>query len=212
MRALRSSNVMKQNLMYNYLMKKLLLAVFLFAGSILSTKAQQSSFWHPDRLTLSYFGSHFTHPGFKVEAEKVIWEKAIFKEKRQRSKQHQFIIGPSAGFYSHWRYQKGLFLQLTTGYRHIGHQGFTKEVRLGLGGLQTFIPNTFEVGEDGSLERKRFSGNTYLMPSVSLGLGKDIPDSDWGWHVRPILFWYVPHYPRTTMNIALEVGVSRRLG
>ncbi len=193
-------------------MKKLLLGFILFTLSFFSLKAQESSFWKPDRLSLSYFGSHFTHPGVKLEAEKIIWKKDYLREKKQRNKRHEWVAGPSLGFYSHWRYQKGLFLQAHTAYRHIGHRGFTKELRIGLGFLETFVPHTFEVGADGSLSRNRFATNTYFMPSLSLGLGKDIRDSDWGYHIRPVIFWYIPYFPSQTINVALEVGISRRIG
>lgn len=192
-------------------MKKLLPVILLFMGFLLCGKAQESNLFRPDRLNVSYFGSHFTHPGLKLELEKVTWEKNYVKAKRQRSKRHEVFLAPSIGFYNHWRYQKGFFLQATPGYRHIGHRGFTKEVRIGFGLLQTFVPNTFEVGENGELSRNRFAGNTYFMPSVSLGLGKDIPDSPWGYHIRPMVFWYMPHFAKPTMNFVLEAGVSRRL-
>jgi hypothetical protein len=200
-------------------MKKLiLLSAFVFATIMLQAQTDLS-------LNVSYFGENVIHPGLKVGVEYPIWEKEKIKVRRigfmenkfgSKARTKQLFVTGNVGFYNHANNHSAFFINSELGYRHIKQKkGRYLGANIGLGYLQRIYNiDTYELNEAGELEEIG-GGKGQLMTSLSLVYGQDLSfknDSPLSWHVKPTLLFLSPYGYTTVPNLALEVGVTYKLG
>lgn len=183
---------------------------FLFAVLFWSNGHSQS------RLQLSYFGNWITHPGLRAGIEFDLAEKEVAKVregKPNKMRLHQLMVVPSIGFFTHPGTQSALMLQGDLEYRRTGTRGGLWGASAGAGFMKTFIPNTFSVDENGSVE-KVSAGHSYITTKLSLLAGKDL-EAKRGIPLqvfaKPGVMLAMPNFPNNIGYFILELGVVYKL-
>lgn len=193
-------------------MRLLVTILFVFAFTdLFSQKDKLSS------ISYSYFGEMITHPGFKLGVNYQLkhWEKDQGTKKTGETQpiSKSILIGPTIGFFYHKRYQTGLFIMPEVKYKRQNQQGRFYELGVGLGYLRTFIPNTYEVNENGEV-RATSAGHHYFATSYFVSFGKDLSvtkNIPVAYFIKPQFLYAVPNFPKGTGYFAFEIGMNYKL-
>lgn len=197
-------------------MSRFFLAVFLIL-SVYQVKAQDSLAIHQKKIkgfSLSYFAEYYTHYGVKAGTEYPLWSKEIVKVKRNSKEIHKnksvFVTG-NIGCYIHKRNHVGLFVNSEIGYRKTRNKGLNYEYLLGIGYLHTFLQgDTYQVNDDGSVERVHLAGQSNLMASLSFGVGYNF---DYHYHkpyalfIKPGFFIQYPYNTAFAVRPTIDLGI-----
>jgi len=141
-------------------LRKLFLIFFIIIGN--SIYAQKTI-----PVNLSYFGETITNPGFEIGYENNFYNGLNFTV--------------SLGFYVHQRNHAGLFFTSGIFWRHTFQTGYSMELGIGLGYLNTWAHggNVYNVDDNGNVSVKQKTGRANFMPLVKLGLfGWDFRESN----------------------------------
>ena len=88
------------------------------------------------------------------------------------------------------------------------------EVLLGAGVMRTFVnADTYRVNDVGEVDRVRLAGQWGFVPSLSLGLGKDlgfVKESTWAFQVKPTVYFQMPYNQTVLPHVVLEAGITRK--
>jgi|GEM_PF-1298249 len=197
-RSIRNANAVK-------IKYKLLISFCLIVFQTISANAQLTSEVFK-KLNISYFGVSGTYPGIKLSSS--LLEKSI------GTKSKILLLG-GIGAYYHYQNNTGAFLSLDLRYKLINDKGLFGDFTLGAGYLRTFLAGkVYEVSPNGEVKRIYLAGNNQFMPSLSIGIGKELKKSN-----APISEYFFRlggflQYPFNTMwlpNLTIEVGVSFNL-
>lgn len=159
----------------------------------------------PESFSLSYFGEMGTHPGLRLSATYAL---ADWQKQRNPSIKKSFLLESSVGFFYHRRYQTALFFLPELELAQMRPNGRTFGFGLGLGYLRTFVPNTFEVEDDGRVN-KTPAGHQYLLSSVFIAFER--PLGSVHFFIKPELLYAVPNFPKGVGYFAFEFGVKKGL-
>jgi hypothetical protein len=111
-------------------------------------------------------------------------------KEKTKVKTREFLLRGDLGFYWDPGSHVGLFTTYGIGYRKTGTKGF--QFNLGanpLGYYRSFLPETYEVNDNGDVEKVFLPGRSYYAPSFTLGLGKKMkPDGFLG---NTFSAWYL---------------------
>lgn len=179
--------------------KVLCIAFLLVAGLVEAQQMKQPFF------NVSYFGVLGTHPGIKISVQC-----PLATLNQSEIAVSQFITAPSLLLYFHRRNQIGLGFNLELGYRNREIDRTNLELMLGLGYLRTILPNrVYDFEPDGSYTKRSLLGQSHLLKSLSIGLGKNTGDQldELFWMVKPTLFHLKPYNTRSTLNFAIDAGL-----
>lgn len=167
----------------------------------------------PNSISFSYLGEMITHPGFKIAANYSLKEWTKNTEGAESSVQKNILLSPSFGLFYHRRYQTGLLLIPEIQYARQKPNGSFRQFGIGLGYMKTLIPNTYQVKDNGSVE-KVTAGHGYLATNYFICFGKDlqpkrgIPIS---YYVKPQWLLALPNFPTGTGYFMLEIGITKKL-
>jgi hypothetical protein len=192
-------------------MRYLLYIAFLVVAS-----GVQAQGFKPESVYASYFGETVTHPGVKVgvcyQLER--WDKTkIKKDGSEKVLQKRIDISPGIGFFYHKDYQTGLFVLPELSYSRTNAKGNSLTAGVGAGYMRTFIPNVYDLDENGDIESVT-AGYNYFLTNYSVAFGKDlgvkkgIPMCIF---VKPQLMYALPNATKGILYFALELGASYRL-
>lgn len=123
-------------------------------------------------------------------------------------------VGIKAGAYHHHRMHTGVALSPTLEWLHTRDRGFQFGASLGAGYLRTWIPNTFELAEDGQVKRAPFSGTNHAILVPAVRLGKDLSVSrelPIAWYVQPQIMIQAPYFLGANPLFFLEAGITYQL-
>jgi len=182
---------------------KTIFTVLVLTGMLIRLDARETGF---QAISFSYLGEMITHPGIRLGLDYPLrqWENS--------KSMNELQISPTLGFYTHRRYQTALFFIPDIRIMRQNQKGGQIGAGLGLGYLRTFIPNTYEVGSDGQVQ-KTLAGYHYLATSVSLHFGRmlNLQRREMGYYVRPQFVFATPGFPRGTGYFWLELGIQLKL-
>lgn len=175
-------------------MKKTILSMAIICILFGSSKAQKS--WNAGA---GYFGHTASYPGIIFEAERIV----------SASEQKSMHLKLATGYYIHKRYNNGLFLDASYGFRHSFKSGFFLEQYAGIGLIQTFLnaDAVYTTTGDGTFTKTHRRGSLDLMPSLQFGTGFSF-NNDWNIWVRPKVYWQFPHKTTSLYNFAIQIGMS----
>jgi len=176
-------------------MKRMFLVLLLIIGSFIHAQTQNMAI----PINISYFGETITHPGIEIGYENTFY--------------NGFNISISIGTYVHQRNHTGLFINGGINWRHTFPVGYSPEIGIGLGFLNTWAHggSTYIVDDDGNVSINR-SGRSHFMPSIKLGL--------LGWDLRQrtnipmrintdiIIFGQYPFNNYILPHVALKLGAT----
>jgi hypothetical protein len=165
-------------------------------------------------LNISYFGEYLTHYGLKIGIEYPIWIKEKVKTKKSSKeipKQKLIFISGNIGGYFHKRNHIGIFVNSEIGYRKTRLRGFRYEFLIGLGYFHTFLQgDTYEVNDDGSVERIPLAGQANLMIPISAGIGYDFKfcyNKPFNLYLKPGFFIQYPYNLAIAIRPTIEFGL-----
>lgn len=162
---------------------------------------------------VAYQGGMILHPGLNLGLAYPIWDKS--REKRNSKLVRQELrLGLNAGFYYHRRMHTGLNIGPEIEWLRTGSRGGQFGLSLETGYLRTFIPNTYEVDDSGSVYPARGSGTDHYFFSPGLRLGKAYRVGEantWSWYIRPKLQFQTPYSFRTNKYLQTEIGLNFKL-
>ncbi|MEQ8415982.1 MAG: hypothetical protein RIB71_15995 [Imperialibacter sp.] len=165
-------------------------------------------------VKLSYFGETFTHYGVKGAYSLPLysWEKTNRSEKTKNS---ALVFSPGLAIYRHTGNHIGVIVMPEVSYKTVNQKGSLFETGISPGLFRSFYEGqTFEVSEEGTLERKHLAGRAAFMPSLFVGFGKDLSvqkQIKLTWFCRFHVLKQIPYNKSSLTRIAFEAGISKPL-
>ncbi len=162
--------------------KKRILLIGLLVFITISLSAQndeKQSLFNELDYGISYYGNNLWNPGLNFRAEYVFYEKIKTKVKQKKRgeklkvRTHNFLLGGNVGFYWDPKSHVGAFNYYGITYRKTATKGF--QYRVGLSPLayyRSFLPETYEVDDNGNVKKLFLPGRNYYAPVFTLGVGK----------------------------------------
>ena len=158
-------------------------------------------------VRVGYYGETITHYGFKVAAEWTI--RSYVKERNQARK--QFMVGPALAVYRHPQNHIGLVFFPELIYRRTSRRGGIFEVGLAPASAYYFLEGTtYTPDEAGGLRHVRWAGQNVFVPTVFLGIGKDLSGRrqvPLAWFARLNLMRQWPYNTSSLTRFSLEAGL-----
>jgi hypothetical protein len=165
-------------------------------------------------ISVSYFAEYFMHYGIKIGTEYPLWSHEKIKVRKNLKEIHKnksvFVTG-NIGCYVQKRYHVGLFVNSELGYRKTRSKGISCEWLLGLGYLHTFLQgDTYQVNDDGSVERVKLAGQSNLMALLAFGVGYNFNyyyHKPYAFHLKPGFFIQYPYNTAIAVRPTIDLGV-----
>jgi hypothetical protein len=159
-------------------------------------------------MRVGYYGETVTHYGFKVAAE---WSfKSYIKERNQARK--EFLAGPALAVYRHPQNHIGLVFFPELSYRRTSRRGGIFEVGIAPASAYYFLEgSTYTPDESGNLRRVRWAGQNAFLPTVFVGVGKDLSvrrQVPLAWFTRLNVMQQRPYNTSALMRFSLEAGAT----
>ncbi|MPR36844.1 hypothetical protein [Salmonirosea aquatica] len=158
-------------------------------------------------LRVGYYGETVTHYGLKVARE---WSLRSFVKERNRARR-QLLVAPALAVYRHPQNHVGLvfFPELT--YRRTSRRGGIFEAGLAPAYFHYFLEGTtYSPDESGELQRVRLAGGNAFLPTVFVGVGKDLSvrrQVPLAWYTRLNVMQQRPYNTSALMRFSLEAGL-----
>jgi hypothetical protein len=197
-----------------------LIAISLFfsvSGIVKAQSEKQTGGFRYDNLSfnLSYYGETVWYPGLKAGAEYVISEKK--KEKVKNSKRkgeytktkiNQFIVTANLGYFWQPHNFGSVFLNTALLYRHTGNRGFQYNLGISPLGMNTFFFNeTYNVSDDGTVEKAVMPARIFYSPSLVFGLGHTMKKKTLtAWFLNFHLTGLIPYNNAVNLLMFAEFG------
>ena len=159
---------------------------------------------HPKIISIAYEGGTITHPGLSIGY--AIQLKEISKWK--------LSAAAKAGFYYHKRYQTGLFILTGIQANHISSKGFIWGLEIQGGPQRTFIPNVYEVDNNGNVKRNKGAGILQWVIAPGFRIGRDLSVKkgfSLQWFINPQLQFRNPMVGRNEKFFLLGIGVNYKI-
>lgn len=168
---------------------------------ILASKKTQAQ-----SLRISYYGETITHYGLKAAYEFPLLSK--IKERNQSRK--MLLIAPSAALYRHPHNHFGIIIAPELMYRRIGKRGGLFEAGIAPAYFRYFLEgSTYQVTTHGELERVRYAGGNAFLPTVFVGVGRDLSSRHrlpFAWYTRLNISQQRPYNTSALTRFSLEIG------
>lgn len=162
------------------------------------------------QLDAGYSGGNFIHPGASAGILKTV-RQTLKERKSGKSIRRDLMIGGRVGLYYHKDYQTGLWLQGEIARRKIRPNGRYSALALGLGAIQTWVPNSYLVDSGAEVQYRPAKGIAYFLVSPSAEWGwkfqtpKQFLD---GWYVRTTVQWQLPYFQGANQYFLFTVGFN----
>lgn len=160
-----------------------LLFLFLLGISIITfCQEDKAKFLDPNKIEFggSYCGNNLWNPGlkFKMEYQWKEFVKTKLKVKKgeeiNKTKKREILFQGDVGLYWDPRSHVGAYTTYGIQYRKTGNKKFQYSLGVNpLGYYRSFLPETYEVNENGEVSKVFLPGNSYYAPSFSLGMGRE---------------------------------------
>lgn len=180
-------------------MRRLLYSLALFALGLTASKGQS--------LRLGYYGESVTHYGLKVAYERPIH--SYVKNRNQARK--TFLFAPGLAVYRHPQNHIGFILSPELTYRRVGRRGGLLDLSVAPAYFRYFLDGTtYEADDTGDFRRVRLAGGSAFMPTVSVGIGRDLSVKHHlplSWYTRLNVMQQRPYNTSHLTRFGLEAGV-----
>lgn len=146
---------------------------FLFIISALFCKAQLSFKELP--IKLGYYSNVFINPGLSVGTEYIFKQKSVPPSKKSLQKKlpdlkkKTWLVSGQFGSYIHLYNHTVVFTNYEVRYRKTTKRGRKFYTGFGLGVERSFLPETYEVKTDGTINKIFLPGHFYFSPVLSFG-------------------------------------------
>ncbi len=166
---------------------------------------EKTLFNDADKLALrvGYFGNNVWNPGMIVTPEYTLGEWA--KTKKGKTKTRQVLLNANLGFFWNPQTHTSTFTSLGVAYRKTNNKNFQSTIGLNpLGYNRTFLHETYEVSDEGTVTSKPLASRGYFAPSFIIGIGKKKAKRDWFFNLH---FMFLNNYNLGTLRLGnIEFG------
>lgn len=172
-------------------MKSLPILLYLILLSGISMAQDNSSNY---TVNVGYFGNNLWNEGFRLGLEK---PRDTYTKTNKSGKERTIVRSYSANLnlYHDSDSHTGVFI--TAGWsrkKHLNNRWNFSTSLEPIGLYRSFLPETYEVDDNGDVSRVSLPGRFYLSPSASAGFGrvsKENPDN--GWYARANITTLFPY-------------------
>lgn len=169
---------------------------------MLTTASAQTARWHPNYISLSYFGEMATNPGAKISIDYTTgnWNKVKHNRRgiaSNKNKAHQISL--TGGGWQDENIQNAFFILPEYSYLSGNRKGIYIDLGAGVGYLNT--PTTASQGPHNA------------MAGVHLGFGQDLSfryGKPWRYFIKPAIYAAISNYQYINYYYFLEAGLSYR--
>jgi hypothetical protein len=163
------------------------------------------------QLRVAYYGETITHYGLKVA-----WDYTLATHVKNRNEaRKELVLAPGLAVYRHPHNHLGVIVSPEVFYRRTGVRGGLLEVGLAPSYFRSFLAGTtYQVTEQGEFERVVLAGRNAFLPTVFVGVGRDLrvrQNANWAWYSRLHLSQQYPYSAGSLTRFALEVGILKAL-
>jgi hypothetical protein len=175
-------------------------------------------------LNVAYYGIMTFHPGIKLGVDYPILRLVNKRQngflhdiglmRKQSTVRWQLWLSGNIMTYHHKKNHVGLLLIPELTARRISHSGWYADISLGTGYARYFLPTTYQVSNNNTVEQVNNAGRTYvaLTFAPAFGLDRSIKKANAArWYMKPNLLLLMPYNQAITLNYAFEFGVGIRL-
>jgi len=155
-------------------MKKFIVITFIIMSSIL--------FAQNDTISIDYniscFVNNLWNSGLKFGTEYILKQQINKKQQNDRKKKkkvkiQELILNADGGFYWDPMSHIAFFLFSGIKYRNTATEKFQWNIGLNpIGYYRSFLPETYEVNDNGEIKKIFLPGKSYYSPSLTIGIGK----------------------------------------
>lgn len=143
-------------------------------------KNTKSVFYNSITYSLSYYGNNLVNPGINAGISFVLRERTKIKsstkkngKKVDQSKMKQLLASADIGFF--WQPESHIgafnYYEITLRTIRLKNNSYSI-IGLGPGIYRSFYPETYEVEDNGNINRVALGGRTYFAPVISFGTGR----------------------------------------
>lgn len=165
-------------------------------------------------LKVAYFGESFTHYGLKGGYSLTL-RSADRQTKKGRTITNALAFTPGLAIYRHAHNHVGLIVMPDVSYKRKNEKGRTFETGFSPGIFRSFLEGkVYEVNEAGELEKVALAGRTAFMPTVFIGIGKDLSVKQGiplSWYARLNVMKQIPYNASSLTRFAIELGIVKPL-
>jgi len=130
------------------------------------------------RLSVSYLGEYYTHPGLSIGYAQDFHTSLKEKTKRNgkiKVKDRRFFWSGKIGAYHQKESHTGVITTMGLGYRKTKKSGFFTEYNLGIGTFTNILSGkAYSVNEDGTVNTIDYALHRSFLSSTSITIGKDL--------------------------------------
>jgi hypothetical protein len=177
----------------------------LFFSTMLLISASVS--YAQNYASIGYNGAYITHPGLEAGFSHTLYTKS----KNDSMAASEFRAGASLGFYFHKNRHTALYVTPSIEWIRTTKTGFQYGVSLPVGIIKTFVPQVYEI-QDNGIVREKLTGPSYgfFMPGIRLGRKVTSRFFD-EWYVKN-KFMIIPGQPlHFSVNHILELSIVKKL-
>lgn len=130
------------------------------------------------RLSVSYLGEYYTHPGMSIGYAQDFY--ASTKEKTKKNgkvkiKERRLFWSGKVGVYHQKESHTGIVNTMSLGHRKTKASGYFTEYNLGAGHFTNILSGkTYTVDEEGEVNTIDISARWSFVTAMSIGIGKDL--------------------------------------
>lgn len=157
-------------------------------------------------VSASYFGEMLTHPGLRLGLNIPV---NVWGE----NKHNHLDVGPSVGMFHHRRYQTGYFFINDFTYRKTTKKNNCLAAGVGIGFMNTQVPNAYLSLPDGSVHIPDAS-HWYMLVDLFVCFNKSISlkdDKSVDMFFKPQLILAYPNFPVSLGYLVMEIGVRHKI-
>ncbi|SDL11293.1 hypothetical protein SAMN05421823_104409 [Catalinimonas alkaloidigena] len=165
---------------------------------------------------IAYYGETVTHYGLKVGTQYPLKTSERLKKTEARVTRN-WLFTPGVALYRHPQNHVGLVVAPEITYQRLGPKGGLLEAGIAPSYFRYFLEGqTYRVTPSGELQKKAWAGRSTFLPTLSLGIGKDLSVKKripLAWYTRLNWSVQVPYNASFLPRVALEAGIiKKRLG
>ncbi|WP_400190614.1 hypothetical protein [Hymenobacter sp. B81] len=163
------------------------------------------------QLRVAYYGETITHYGLKAAYEHSL----AARVKSGNGARKELLVAPGLAVYRHPHNHLGVIVSPELLYRRTGARGGLLEAGVAPSYFRYFLAGTtYQVNGQGELEKVPLAGRSAFLPTVFVGVGRDLRVSrqaSWGWYSRLLLSKQYPYNAGSLTRFALEAGIIKSL-
>jgi hypothetical protein len=163
------------------------------------------------QLRVAYYGETITHYGLKAAYDYTL----ATHVKSRNGARKELLVAPGLAVYRHPHNHWGVVVSPELLYRRTGARGGLLEAGVSPSYFRYFLAGTtYEVNEQGELDKVPLAGRSAFLPTIFVGVGRDLrvrQKASFAWYSRLLISQQYHHNAASLTRFALEAGIIKTL-